>query len=69
MSKSEVAQTFGVSLSSVKRYVAMARERRPLTPKKRTALRPKIDELFLNAESSCSAWRECELATRRSPGQ
>jgi transposase len=44
MSKSEVAQTFGVSLSSVKRYVAMARERRPLTPKKRTALRPKIDE-------------------------
>lgn len=44
MSKSEEAQTFGVSLSSVKRCVAMARERRPLTPKKRTALRPKIDE-------------------------
>ena len=44
MGKSEVARTFGVSLSSVKRYVSMAREGRPLTPKKRPGLRPKIDE-------------------------
>jgi transposase len=44
MGKSEVARTFGVSLSSVNRYVGMAREGRPLTPKKRPGLRPKIDE-------------------------
>src|SRR3712207_1966660 len=44
MGKSEVARTFGVSLSSVKRYVGMAHQGRPLTPKKRPGLRPKIDE-------------------------
>jgi transposase len=44
MGKSEVARTFGVSLSSVKRYVGMAREGRPLAPKKRPGLRPKLDE-------------------------
>ena len=44
MGKSEAARTFGVSLSSVKRYVSMAREERSLTPKKRPGLRPKIDE-------------------------
>ena len=44
MGKSEVARTFGVGLSSVKRYVGMAREGRPLTPKKPPGLRPKIDE-------------------------
>ncbi len=42
--KSEVARTFDVSLSSVKRYVGMAHEGRPLTPKKPPGLRPKIDE-------------------------
>jgi transposase len=44
LGESEVARTFGVSLSSVKRYVGMAHQRRPLTPKKRPGLRPKIDE-------------------------
>jgi transposase len=44
MGKSEAARTFGVSLSSVKRYVSMAGEGRPLTPKKRPGLHPKIDE-------------------------
>jgi transposase len=44
MSKSEVVRTFGVSLSSVKRYVGMARQGRSLTPKKPPGLRPKIDE-------------------------
>jgi transposase len=44
MSKSEVARTFGVSLSSVKRYVGIAHQGRPLTPKKPPGLRPKIDE-------------------------
>jgi transposase len=32
-SKSEVARAFGVGLSSVKRYVAMAREGRSFSPK------------------------------------
>jgi transposase len=44
MGKSEAARTFGVSLSSVKRYVGTARQGRPLTPKKRPGLRPKINE-------------------------
>ena len=40
----EVAKTFGVGVSTVKRYAAMAREGRPLTPKKRPGSKPKIDE-------------------------
>ncbi len=44
MGKSEVARTFGVSLSAIKRYVGMAHEGRSLTPKKPPCLRPKIDE-------------------------
>ena len=44
MGNSEATRTFGVSLSSVKRYVGMAREGRPLTPMKRPGLHPKIDE-------------------------
>ena len=44
MGKSEATRTFGLSLSSVKRYVGMAREGRPLTPMKRPGLHPKIDE-------------------------
>jgi len=43
-SKSEVARAFGVGLSSVKRYVAMAREGRSLSPKKRPGTKPKIGE-------------------------
>ena len=42
--KSEGARSFGVSLSSVKRYARMAEEGRPLAPKKRPGSRPKIDE-------------------------
>jgi transposase len=44
MSKSEAARTFGVSLSSVKRYAKMADEGRSLAPKKRPGSRPKLDE-------------------------
>jgi transposase len=36
--------SFSVSVSSIKRYVAMAHEGRSLTPKKPPGLRPKIDE-------------------------
>ncbi len=44
MGKSEAARTFGVGLSSVKRYVAMARQGRSLAPKRRPGSRPKMDE-------------------------
>ena len=44
MGKSEAARTFGVSLSSVKRYVAKAHEGSLLSPRKHPGPRPKIDE-------------------------
>jgi transposase len=40
--KSETARSFGVSRSSVKRYAKLAEEGRPLTPKKRPGLKPKL---------------------------
>lgn len=42
--KSEAARTFGVSLSSVKRYVSMARRGEPLLPKRRPGSKRKLDE-------------------------
>jgi len=43
--KTEAARSFGVSRSSVKRYAAMARQGKSLTPKKRPAgSKPKLDE-------------------------
>jgi transposase len=44
MSKSEAARTFGVSLSSVKRYVGKARRGSPLSPKKHPGPRFKMSE-------------------------
>jgi transposase len=44
MGKSEAARSFGVSLSSVKRYVAKAHQGGSLTPKKHPGPRPKLDE-------------------------
>ena len=41
---SEVARTFGVGVSTVKRYAAAAREGRSLAPKKRPGSKPKMDE-------------------------
>ncbi len=40
----EVACTFGVGISSVKRYVVTYREGRSLAPKKRPGSKPKLDE-------------------------
>jgi transposase len=40
----EVSRTFGVGLSSVKRYVKTAREGGSLRPKRSTGRRPKADE-------------------------
>ena len=44
MGKSEAARSFGVSLSSVKRYVGKARRGDSLSPRKHPGPRPKIDE-------------------------
>jgi transposase len=44
MAKSEAARSFGVSLSSVKRYGAKAREGTSLLPRRHPGPRPKIDE-------------------------
>jgi transposase len=43
MKKSEAVHIFGVSLSSVKRYVGAACKGQSLGPKKRPGMRPKID--------------------------
>jgi transposase len=44
MPTAEVAKTFGVGVSTVKRYAATAREGRSLAPKKRPGSEPKLDE-------------------------
>ena len=44
MPTAEVAKTFGVGASTVKRYAALAREGRSLVPKKRPGSKPKMDE-------------------------
>ena len=44
MSKSEAARLFGVSLSSVKRYVGRASSGESLAPKKRPGRAPKVDQ-------------------------
>jgi len=41
---SEVAKTFGVGVSSVKRYAAVAREGSSLVPKKHPGSKPKLDQ-------------------------
>ncbi len=42
--KSEAARAFGISRSSVKRYAKLAEEGRPLAPKRRPGLKPRLDE-------------------------
>jgi transposase len=44
MNQSEAARTFGVSLSSVKRYAKMADQGRSLAPEKRPGSKPKAGE-------------------------
>jgi transposase len=44
MNKSEAARAFGVSLSSVKRYVKAVREGRSLSPGRAPGKRPTLDE-------------------------
>ena len=42
--KAEVARIFGVGISSVKRYMKIAEEERPLDPKKAPGKKRKLDE-------------------------
>jgi transposase len=58
-SKSEAARTFGVGLSSVKRYVAIAREGKSLSPKKRPGSKLKLGE---------PAWRDPDADRAERPG-
>jgi transposase len=44
VSKSETAHRFGVSLSSVKRYLKQLEEEGSLAPKKKPGSSPKLDE-------------------------
>lgn len=44
MPETEVTRAFGVGVSSVKRYAAIAREGRSLAPKRRPGSRPKMNE-------------------------
>jgi transposase len=44
MAKTQAARLFDVSLSSLKRYVRMARQGNSLAPKKRPGRAPKVDE-------------------------
>ena len=46
--KSEAARAFGISRSSVKRYAKLAEEGRPLAPKKRPGLNPKLGQAARN---------------------
>lgn len=43
MPTAEVARTFGVGVSTVKRYAATAREGRSLAPKRRPGSKPRLD--------------------------
>jgi transposase len=47
-SKVEAARTFGVGISSVKRFAATAKAGRSLAPKKRPGSNPKLDEAARN---------------------
>ena len=44
MSKAQAARTFGVGISTVKRYAAKAQRGEPLEPGKAPGKRPKMDE-------------------------
>ena len=44
MPKAEAARTFGIGISTVKRYATKARRGEPLQPGKAPGKRPKIDE-------------------------
>ena len=69
--KSEAARSFGVSRSSVKRYVKLAQEGRSLAPKKRPGSKPKMDGRYCPEAFGCAhgrAPRGHPLRASRVPG-
>ena len=60
MPKIEAARTFGVGISSLKRYVATYREGSSLGPKKRPGSKPKLDT---RARGSC--WKRTSKSALR----
>jgi transposase len=66
MPKIQAARTFGVGISSVKRYVVAAREGRSLAPKKRPGSKPKLDESARKLlETNLEKHPEATLSQRR----
>ena len=64
--KAEVARSFGVGLSSVKRYVGMARGGGSLAPKRRPGSKPKTDETAKRLlEADLEERPDATLAQRR----
>ena len=71
LGKSEAACTFGISLSSVKRYAKTAREGRSLAPKKRPGSHLRIDgntrrllEADLEERPTATLPKRCEFLER-----
>ena len=69
--KTQAARSFGVSRSSVKRYAKLAEEGRPLAPKRRPGLRPKLDavarrllEEDLQERPAATLHQRCEFLRR-----
>jgi transposase len=67
----EVAKTFGVGASTVKRYAAAAREGRSLAPKKRPGSKPKLNgaarkllEADLQQRPAATLPQRCEFLRR-----
>jgi len=74
MPKTQAARTFGVSRSSVKRYVGAATKGEPLAPKRHPGSKPKLDERarrLLEADVECrpaASLKERCLFVRRVAG-
>lgn len=62
MSKAQAARTFGVGATSVKRYVKLTEEGKPLSPGKAPAKKGKLDG---SAMRSC--WRKICASAQPSP--
>jgi transposase len=75
MPTTEVARTFSVGLSSVKRYAKMARQRGTLCPKSSPGRRPKADESArrlleadLKERPAATLAQRCEYLRSAEPG-
>jgi len=58
MLKAQAARTFGVGISTVKRYATKARRGEPLEPAKPPGKRPKMDEKVSKLLDSAQPWHQ-----------